>query len=62
MGANNANIISVQYDRMSPELQLSETILHIACEVSGFEHGKRLLKQLEAEGYSVVFDNNKFSI
>ena len=62
MGDNNANIISVQYDRMSPELQLSETILHIACEVSGFEHGKRLLKELEAKGYSIVFDNNKFSI
>lgn len=62
MGDNNANIISVQYDRMSPELQLSETILHIACEVSGFEHGKRLLKELEAKGYSILFDNNKFSI
>ena len=62
MGANNANIISVQYDRMSAELQLSETILHIACEVSGFEHGKRLLKQLENEGYNLIFDNNKFSV
>lgn len=62
MGANNANIISVQYDRMSAELQLSETILHIACEVSGFEHGKRLLRELDKAGYSTVFDNNKFSI
>ena len=62
MGDNNANIISVQYDRMSAELQLSETILHIACEVSGFEHGRRLLKQLEKEGYSLIFDNNKFSV
>lgn len=62
MGANNANIISVQYDRMSAELQLSETILHIACEVSGFEHGSRVLSELEKSGYNLVFDNNKFCI
>ena len=62
MGVNNANIISVQYDRMSPELQLSETILHIACEVSGVEHGKRLLEQLESEGYNSEFESNKFFI
>lgn len=62
MGANNANIISVQYDRMSAELQLSETILHIACEVSGYEHGKRVLTELEKEGYNTIFDNNKFSL
>lgn len=62
MSENNANIISVQYDRMSAELQLSETILHIACEVSGFEHGKRVLSELEKSGYNIIFDNNKFAL
>lgn len=61
MGSNGANIISVQYDRMSAELQLNETILHIACEVSGFEHGQRVLSALEKAGYNVTFNNDKYA-
>lgn len=56
MATEQANIISVQYDRMSTELRLNETILHIACEVSGFEHGKRVIRQLKANGFHILFD------
>lgn len=60
MGANGANIVSVQYDRMSAELELNETILHIACEVSGFEHGRRVIGALEKGGYNIVFNNDRY--
>ncbi|MCL2038190.1 pyridoxal-phosphate dependent enzyme, partial [Candidatus Saccharibacteria bacterium] len=53
MGRNNANIVSVQYDRMSTELHLNETILHIAAEVGGTEHGEKVLTDLEAAGYVI---------
>lgn len=62
MGENGANIVSVQYDRMSAELQLNETILHIACEVSGFEHGRRVIGALESNGYNIFFNNDKYCI
>lgn len=60
MGAHGANIVSVQYDRMSAELQLNETILHVACEVSGFEHGRRVIGALEKTGYNITFNNDKY--
>jgi threonine dehydratase len=41
---------------MSTELHLNETILHIACEVGGFDHGKRVISNLEAQGYRVIFE------
>jgi len=53
MGENNSNIISVQYDRMSTELHLNETILHIAAEVGGHEHGRKVLKSLKEAGYTI---------
>lgn len=59
MAVNNANIISVQYDRMSAELHLNETILHIACEVSGFSHGKTVIASLEKECFNVIFDSKE---
>lgn len=62
MGANGANIVSVQYDRMSAELQLNETILHIACEVSGFEQGRRVIHALEQNGYNIIFNNEKYFV
>ncbi len=54
MANNSANIISMQYDRMSTELHLNETILHIACEVGGFEHGKLLVENLQTAGYEII--------
>ncbi len=62
MGVNGANIVSVQYDRMSAELQLNETILHIACEVSGFEHGRRVINSLEKHGYNIIFNDDKYCV
>lgn len=56
MTEQQANIISVQYDRMSTELTLNETILHIACEVSGFEHGKKIIDDLKKKGYHILFN------
>lgn len=49
-----ANIIMVQYDRFSAELDPNEAIIHMACEVSGKEHGQRVVKHLEKNGYKVV--------
>jgi len=46
-----ANIIRVQYDRLSPSLKLDEAILHTTCEVSGEAHGRELLQKLEQGGY-----------
>lgn len=58
MAMNNANIVSVQYDRMSAEIHLNETILHIACEVSGFEHGKKVIENLKSAGFIIIFGKN----
>lgn len=50
----SANIIMVQYDRWSADLDPNEAIIHIACEVGGKEHGERVVKLLEKNGYTVV--------
>ncbi len=50
----NANIIMVQYDRWSADLDPNEAIIHIACEVGGKEHGERTVKALEKHGYKVI--------
>ena len=52
----NANIIMVQYDRMSKDLDPNEAIIHIACEVGGIEHGKKVIKALEKSGYSITLE------
>jgi threonine dehydratase len=54
MGKNNANIVSVQYDRISAEVHLNETILHIAAEVGGTEHGEKVLKALTDADYTII--------
>lgn len=56
MATASANIISVQYDRVSVQLGLNETILHIACEVSGFAHGEKVIDSLKQNGFTVLFD------
>ena len=48
-----ANVIAIQYDRVNAELSLNETILHITCEVSGPEHGKRVVEAVKAAGYKI---------
>ena len=49
-----ANVIAVQYDKISADLNLNETIIHIGCEVGGPEHGERVIAKLEAAGYRVT--------
>lgn len=52
----NANIIMVQYDRMSADLDPNEAIIHMACEVGGTEHGRKVIKALEANGYCITLE------
>ncbi len=49
-----ANIVMVQHDRLSAELDPNEAIIHIACEVGGKEHGHKVVKTLEKNGYKVI--------
>ncbi|MBQ3471908.1 MAG: threonine ammonia-lyase [Clostridia bacterium] len=50
----NANIVMVQYDRLSPDLDPNEVIIHIACDVGGREHGEKVVKTLEKNCYKVT--------
>lgn len=52
----NANIIQIQYDRIQADLNLNETILHLAVEVSSKEHGEKLIAQLEKKGYEITVE------
>ena len=45
----------VQHDRLSADLDPNEAIIHIACEVGG-EHGERVIKVLEKNGYNIVME------
>ena len=49
-----ANVIAVQYDKISIDLNLNETIIHIGCEVSGPAHGEKVIIELEKTGYRVT--------
>ncbi|MDR3262805.1 MAG: threonine ammonia-lyase [Clostridiales bacterium] len=53
IGDENANIVSVRYERVSA-IHINEVILHITCEVGGKEHGGRLLKKLAEAGYQLI--------
>ena len=52
----NANIIEIQYDRIQADLNLNETILHLAVEVSSKEHGEALIKVLKEKGYEITME------
>lgn len=52
-----ANVVMVQHDRMHTNLALGDAILHVACEVSSSEHGRQMIKQLEANGYKVKLES-----
>ena len=54
LASQNANVISITYDRMSADLELGETILHIGCEVGGREHSARVAKALTDSGLKVL--------
>jgi threonine dehydratase len=51
---NFANIVSVQYDRTSADLNPRDVVLHITCEVSDTTHGKKVCKSLENAGYYLL--------
>lgn len=52
-----ANIIMVQHDRMHSDLNLNEAILHVSVEVSGAEHGRQVVRDLEKAGYKVTMES-----
>jgi len=54
---NNANITMVQHDRLKADLDIDEAILHVVCEVGGFEHGRQVVSDLEREGYRVLMES-----
>lgn len=56
LASENANIVMVQHDRLSAELDPNEAIIHIACEVGGLEHGQRVVAKLEKNGYRVIME------
>lgn len=56
MSDNYANIVMVQYDRMSADLDPHEVILHIACEVGDKNHGEKIVENLEKSGYKVIME------
>lgn len=56
MSDNYANIVMVQYDRMSADLDPHEVILHIACEVGDMQHGEKVVRKLESTGYKVIME------
>lgn len=56
VGACNANIIEVRYDRSQEDLNLNETILHVGVEVSGTEHSDQLISTLQSKGYKITLE------
>jgi len=57
IAACGGNIILVQHDRLSSNLQLNEAILHVACEVSGKEHADQMIRELEKAGYKTYIES-----
>ena len=56
VGACNANIVEVRYDRSQEDLNLNETILHVGVEVSGTEHSDQLISTLQSKGYKIILE------
>ena len=52
----NANIVMVQYDRDDADLNPDEVIIHIGCEVGGKQHGEKVTRALEKNGYNVIME------
>lgn len=49
----NANIILFQHDRVQADLDIGEAIIQVVCEVGGVEHAKRLIDNLNKQGYQI---------
>ncbi len=54
LARNNANILTIEHDKLAAGLKPDETSVHIACEVGGKAHGDTVLEALRAQGYEVV--------
>jgi threonine dehydratase len=48
-----ANVLTVDHDKLNPSLNPNETIVRVACEVGGKNHGEALVQALTDEGYEV---------
>lgn len=57
IAACGGNIIMVGHDRLNSSLQMNEAILHVACEVSGKEHGNQIITELRAAGYQTELES-----
>jgi ACT domain-containing protein len=55
-----ASVISVHHGRFSTKINIDEAKVHVVCEVSGFEHGKELINNLELKGYKVLSNDDAF--
>ena len=53
IAASGANVLTVEHDKLSANLNPNETVVHVACEVGGEEHGKALLKAISDHGYGI---------
>ena len=47
-------MLTVEHDKLNPSLNPNETIVRIACEVGGKEHGESLVEALTQRGYEVT--------
>lgn len=56
IAGTGANVLTVEHDKLRAGLNPNETTVHIACEVGGEEHGKRLMTAVEMQGYKVSND------
>ncbi|MGN0969879.1 MAG: threonine ammonia-lyase [Evtepia sp.] len=54
VAGEEANIINFQHDRVQADLAIGDAIIHVVCEVSGQEHGQRLLDTLRRAGYQIL--------
>jgi len=52
-----ANIIMFQHDRLHADLNINEAIIHVVCEVAGFDHGKELIAKLNKAGYKIIMES-----
>ena len=53
LATNNANILTIEHDKLAAGLKPDETSVNIACEVGGKSHGDAVLSALRREGYQV---------
>ena len=53
---SNANILTINHDRMCLSLTPSEILVHIGCEVGGQHHADTLIENLTAAGYSPTLE------